>query len=157
VTGSVPIRDLNREMDWTFPREATTVEGLGIHEARSIPERGRFYLPRIRLRVRAARRQPLTALRIVPLPRERRAAAEGEKKPSRDAFRIGGWAKEPLRAWPPSLLRTRLNGGHTVRTRVRATPVFAHLQPASAYDFPRPMRLDRQRVDGPAVPRQRRV
>src|SRR5216683_407808 len=41
VDGSVPIRDLNRAMDWHLPdEEATTVAGLVIHEARSIPERG---------------------------------------------------------------------------------------------------------------------
>src|SRR6201997_2420503 len=40
VDGSVPIRDLNRAMDWSLPdEEATTVAGLVIHEARSIPER----------------------------------------------------------------------------------------------------------------------
>ena len=39
VDGSVPIRDLNRAMDWHLPdEEATTVAGLVIHEARSIPE-----------------------------------------------------------------------------------------------------------------------
>jgi len=37
VDGSVPIRDLNRAMDWHLPdQEATTVAGLVIHEARSI-------------------------------------------------------------------------------------------------------------------------
>ena len=41
VDGGVPIRDLNRAMDWNLPDdEATTVAGLVIHEARSIPERG---------------------------------------------------------------------------------------------------------------------
>ena len=35
VDGSVPIRDLNRAMDWHLPdEEATTVAGLVIHEAR---------------------------------------------------------------------------------------------------------------------------
>ena len=41
VDGSVPIRDLNRAMDWRLPdEEATTIAGLVIHEARSIPEVG---------------------------------------------------------------------------------------------------------------------
>src|SRR4030095_1990411 len=36
VDGAVPIRDLNRVMDWNLPdEEATTVAGLVIHEARS--------------------------------------------------------------------------------------------------------------------------
>ena len=39
VDGSVPIRDLNRAMDWSLPdEEATTIAGLVIHEARMIPE-----------------------------------------------------------------------------------------------------------------------
>ena len=42
VDGAVPIRDLNRAMDWRLPdEEATTIAGLVIHEARSIPEPGR--------------------------------------------------------------------------------------------------------------------
>jgi Mg2+/Co2+ transporter CorB len=39
VDGSVPIRDLNRALDWHLPdEEATTIAGLVIHEAQSIPE-----------------------------------------------------------------------------------------------------------------------
>ncbi len=39
VDGSVPIRDLNRALDWTLPDdEATTIAGLVIHEAQTIPE-----------------------------------------------------------------------------------------------------------------------
>jgi magnesium and cobalt exporter, CNNM family len=39
VDGSVPIRDLNRALDWSLPDdEATTIAGLVIHEAQSIPE-----------------------------------------------------------------------------------------------------------------------
>jgi Mg2+/Co2+ transporter CorB len=39
VDGSVPIRDLNRALDWTLPdEEATTIAGLVIHETQSIPE-----------------------------------------------------------------------------------------------------------------------
>src|SRR5262249_18563669 len=42
VDGAVPIRDLNRVMDWNLPDdEATTIAGLVIHEARSIPEVGK--------------------------------------------------------------------------------------------------------------------
>ena len=38
VDGAVPIRDLNRAMDWNLPdSDATTIAGLVIHEARSIP------------------------------------------------------------------------------------------------------------------------
>src|SRR5690606_35044337 len=39
VDGSVPIRDLNRALDWRLPDdEATTIAGLVIHETQSIPE-----------------------------------------------------------------------------------------------------------------------
>jgi len=39
VDGSVPIRELNRALDWTLPdEEATTIAGLVIHETQSIPE-----------------------------------------------------------------------------------------------------------------------
>jgi Mg2+/Co2+ transporter CorB len=72
VDGSVPIRDLNRAMDWNLPdEEATTVAGLVIHEARSIPERGQsFTFHGFRFRVLGRERNRITALRIVPLPGE---------------------------------------------------------------------------------------
>ena len=39
VDGTVPIRDLNRALDWNLPDdEAVTVAGLVIHEAQTIPE-----------------------------------------------------------------------------------------------------------------------
>jgi Mg2+/Co2+ transporter CorB len=82
VDGSVPIRDLNRAMDWDLPdEEATTVAGLVIHEARSIPERGQsFTFHGFRFRVLRRERNRITALRIVPLPRE---AEPEERKPKR--------------------------------------------------------------------------
>jgi Mg2+/Co2+ transporter CorB len=82
VDGSVPIRDLNRAMDWHLPdEEATTVAGLVIHEARSIPERGQsFTFHGFRFRVLRRERNRITALRIVAVPRETEAA---EKRPRR--------------------------------------------------------------------------
>lgn len=39
VDGSVPIRDLNRALDWALPDdEAVTIAGLVIHEAQTIPD-----------------------------------------------------------------------------------------------------------------------
>ncbi|TIT19286.1 MAG: HlyC/CorC family transporter [Mesorhizobium sp.] len=39
VDGTVSIRDLNRALDWNLPdEEATTIAGLVIHEAQSIPD-----------------------------------------------------------------------------------------------------------------------
>ena len=72
VDGSVPIRDLNRAMDWHLPdEEATTVAGLVIHEARSIPERGQsFTFHGFRFRVLRRERNRITALRIGPVPTE---------------------------------------------------------------------------------------
>ena len=82
VDGSVPIRDLNRAMDWGLPdEEATTVAGLVIHEARSIPERGQsFTFHGFRFRVLRRERNRITALRIVPVPRETEV---DEAKPKR--------------------------------------------------------------------------
>jgi Mg2+/Co2+ transporter CorB len=59
-------------MDWGLPdEEATTVAGLVIHEARSIPERGQsFTFHGFRFRVLRRERNRITALRIVPVPRE---------------------------------------------------------------------------------------
>lgn len=82
VDGSVPIRDLNRAMDWHLPdEEATTIAGLVIHEARSIPERGQnFTFHGFRFRVLRRERNRITALRIVPVPKE---AEVEEKRPRR--------------------------------------------------------------------------
>jgi Mg2+/Co2+ transporter CorB len=41
IDGDVPLRDLNRAMDWELPDdEATTLAGLVIHEAKAIPHAG---------------------------------------------------------------------------------------------------------------------
>lgn len=75
VEGSVPIRDLNRALDWSLPDEAaTTIAGLVIHEARLIPEPGQsFTFHGFRFRVLRREKNRITALRITPLP----AAAAG--------------------------------------------------------------------------------
>jgi CBS domain containing-hemolysin-like protein len=78
VDGAVTIRDLNRVMDWNLPdEEATTVAGLVIHEARSIPEVGQsFTFHGFRFRVLRKARNRITALRIQPLPRKQPAKVE---------------------------------------------------------------------------------
>ena len=75
VDGAVPIRDLNRVMDWNLPgAEATTIAGFVIHEARAIPEVGQsFTFHGFRFRVLRRSRNRITALRIQPLPRKPRA------------------------------------------------------------------------------------
>jgi Mg2+/Co2+ transporter CorB len=82
VDGSVPIRDLNRAMDWHLPdEEATTIAGLVIHEARSIPDRGQsFTFHGFRFRVLRRERNRITALRIVPVTRD---AEKEDPKPRR--------------------------------------------------------------------------
>jgi Mg2+/Co2+ transporter CorB len=72
VDGAVPIRDLNRVMGWNLPdEEATTIAGLVIHEARTIPEVGQsFTFHGFRFRVLRRARNRITALRIQPLMRK---------------------------------------------------------------------------------------
>jgi Mg2+/Co2+ transporter CorB len=69
VSGSVPIRDLNRVMDWNLPdEEAITVAGLVIHEARLIPEPGQaFTFHGFRFQVVRRQRNRITALRVTPV------------------------------------------------------------------------------------------
>jgi len=74
VDGTVPIRDLNRMMNWDLPDdEAVTVAGLVIHEAQAIPDPGqRFAFHGYRFQVLRRQRNQLTALRV-----EREEADEG--------------------------------------------------------------------------------
>lgn len=81
VDGSVPIRDLNRVMEWNLPdEEATTIAGLVIHEAQLIPETGQaFTFHGFRFQVLRKTRNRITLVRITPLellkPRRTQAAA----------------------------------------------------------------------------------
>ena len=72
VDGAVPIRDLNRLMEWSLPDgEATTIAGLVIHEARAIPEAGQsFTFHGFRFRVLKKERNRITALHVTPLGRK---------------------------------------------------------------------------------------
>lgn len=69
VDGSVPIRDVNRMMDWDLPdEEATTIAGLVISEAGIIPDPGQdFTFHGYRIRVLRKRKNRIVALRIAPL------------------------------------------------------------------------------------------
>jgi len=69
VDGSVPIRDLNRHMEWHLPdEEATTIAGLVIHEAQTIPEPGQtFTFHGYRFEVLRKSRNKITALRVKPV------------------------------------------------------------------------------------------
>ena len=79
VDGAVPIRDLNRVMDWHLPdEEATTIAGLVIHEARAIPEAGQvFTFHGFRFEVLRKTRNRITALRISPAVAQSAAADQG--------------------------------------------------------------------------------
>lgn len=73
VDGWVPIRDLNRVMDWSLPdEEAVTVAGLVIHESQSIPEPGQlFSFHGYRFQILRRTRNQITAIRV-----QREAAQE---------------------------------------------------------------------------------
>jgi Mg2+/Co2+ transporter CorB len=68
IDGTVPLRDLNRAMEWTLPdEEATTLAGLVIHEARMIPGVGEsFEFHGFRFEVLKKRKQQLTSIKVWP-------------------------------------------------------------------------------------------
>ena len=69
VDGTVAIRDLNRQLGWDLPdEEATTIAGLVIHEAQTIPEPGQtFTFHGYRFEILRRSRNKITALRVKPL------------------------------------------------------------------------------------------
>jgi Mg2+/Co2+ transporter CorB len=68
VEGTVPVRDLNRELDWNLPEDdATTVAGLVIAQSGTIPDTGqRFAFFGYTFEIMRRQRNQITALRIVP-------------------------------------------------------------------------------------------
>jgi Mg2+/Co2+ transporter CorB len=70
VEGALPIRDLNRETGWTLPDEAaTTIAGLVMHEAQTIPDAGQaFTFHGFRFEIVRKIRNRITAVRIRPTP-----------------------------------------------------------------------------------------
>jgi len=68
IDGAVPVRDLNRELEWNLPDdEATTIAGLVIQEARTIPDPGqRFAFFGYKFEVLRRQRNQITALRVIP-------------------------------------------------------------------------------------------
>jgi Mg2+/Co2+ transporter CorB len=77
VDGAVAIRDLNRHMHWDLPEEeATTLAGLVIHEAQTIPEPGQvFTFYGYRFEILRKTRNKIAALRIKKLSPEVVAAS----------------------------------------------------------------------------------
>jgi Mg2+/Co2+ transporter CorB len=80
VDGGVPIRDVNRLMDWDLPdEEATTIAGLVIHEAQTIPNPGQaFTFHDYRFEVLSRRRNRITSLRVTPLQAKRAVKAQAK-------------------------------------------------------------------------------
>jgi Mg2+/Co2+ transporter CorB len=78
VDGAVPIRDVNRLMEWGLPDDAaTTIAGLVIHEAQTIPNTGRaFTFHDYRFEVLRRQRNRITSLRVTPLVANTAAEAE---------------------------------------------------------------------------------
>lgn len=68
IDGSMPIREVNRALDWNLPdEEASTMAGLVIHEARAIPEVGqRFAFYGYQFEILRRQRNLITAMRVVP-------------------------------------------------------------------------------------------
>lgn len=68
IEGVTPVRELNRELEWTLPdEEATTIAGLVIHEARTIPEVGqRFAFYGFTFEIMRRQRNQITVLKVTP-------------------------------------------------------------------------------------------
>ncbi len=68
IDGSMPIREVNRALEWELPdEEATTIAGFVIHEARAIPEVGqRFAFYGYQFEILRRQRNQITAVRVVP-------------------------------------------------------------------------------------------
>jgi Mg2+/Co2+ transporter CorB len=79
VDGQVTVRDLNRHLDWDLPdEEATTIAGLVIHEAQTIPEPGQaFTFYGYRFEVVKKTRNRITLLRVTPLAKPTDTPAVG--------------------------------------------------------------------------------
>ena len=70
VDGAAAIRDLNRTLDWKLPDdEATTIAGLVIHEAQTIPTKGQIFIFHgFRFEILERKRNQITKLRMRKLP-----------------------------------------------------------------------------------------
>jgi len=78
IDGTMPVREINRALDWNLPdEEATTIAGLVIHEARTIPDVGqRFAFYGFKFEILRRQRNQITALRVTPPAVEASAPAK---------------------------------------------------------------------------------
>jgi Mg2+/Co2+ transporter CorB len=69
VEGGATLRDINRELDWKLPDDnATTIAGLIIHEAQSIPDIGQsFTFHGFQFQIMKKQRNQITLLRVKKL------------------------------------------------------------------------------------------
>lgn len=68
VDGKVPVRDLNRELEWRLPEDdATTIAGLVIAQSATIPDAGqRFTFFGFVFEIMRRQRNQITAIRVIP-------------------------------------------------------------------------------------------
>ena len=68
--GATPIRDLNREFDWSIPEEeAATIGGYLMHELRKIPDAGQVYsIQNFKFEILRRQRNQISLVRVIPLP-----------------------------------------------------------------------------------------
>ena len=68
IDGTVPVRDINRALEWSLPEEeAVTLAGLVIHEARTIPDVGqRFAFYGFTFEILRRQRNQITAIKVRP-------------------------------------------------------------------------------------------
>ena len=153
VDGTVAIRDLNRHLDWDLPDdEATTIAGLVIHEAQTIPGAGSgFHLSRLSFRNpaqepqqdhrdphqaaagnvrRRRRRNSIECARSADVQPPRRAALVGSGSPGADVDSASAWTPPASSSLSRSLTRrwrsTRdlpVKASDTTSTRKWLSPV----------------------------------
>ncbi len=84
VDGKVPVRDLNRELEWRLPEDnATTIAGLVIAQSGTIPDAGqRFAFFGFIFEIMRRQRNQITAIRIVPPQRDGQAAMATSELPT---------------------------------------------------------------------------
>jgi Mg2+/Co2+ transporter CorB len=74
VEGTVTIRDLNREFNWNLPNEEySTIAGLIIHEAKTLPEAGQsFTFFDFRFDVMRRQKNQVTLIRLTPPEKDKK-------------------------------------------------------------------------------------
>ncbi|MFK7973310.1 MAG: HlyC/CorC family transporter [Rickettsiaceae bacterium] len=70
IDGSVPIRDLNRELNWQISEtEATTLAGFIIHQMGRIPNQGEFLIDKnLKMVVKKIAHNRITKIKVMVLP-----------------------------------------------------------------------------------------